>query len=723
MVVIDFDKIGKYQVTGKLGQGSFGVVYQGRDDYLKRDVAIKVCSVEDENLRKRFQREGQISAKLSHRSIVTVYEAGSENGVPFLVQEMLSGEDMSRLVKRREALAPALKLDYLLQVAGGLDYAHSEGVIHRDIKPGNIRVLGDGRIKIMDFGIAKLASAETQLTRKGVTMGTASYLPPEQIKGVELDHRADIFSFGVLAYELLTFVRPFKGNTLSALIYQILYKIPQTMREVWPDCPVPLSDLIAKCLEKKPERRYASFTELIPRLADIRADVLAGRWPALREVTRVPGAERSNNEPSDVLSQTAIAQTARSVLEGKVGDYTISTAASPPEVLRPKAKEGSSTRPIEATSPAAAPPVPSPPAEALSGATQVVEPQAPSADQPTADQQTIKLTAEETRALDSLVGKQSSDAGLKTQIVSIPPAVEGPGAEPSVHATQQFAPELPAPELPAPELPATDTGDADELTLKAQLFDLVAEGKLAAEAAKERLDATIRPKDPVDVAVEHAEPEAAKERRDASFRPKDPVDVAVEQAVPATPPALPSQAPEPEPVDQTTAEVPQHDHPLETSPESSRSDTYRTIYRPPIGVLRWAGAAAAVIAVVGLGWLLFGGDGDVEVTSVEEVAPEPVVQPRETAPALGAVTVTAVPWAQVTEIRSVDSVQTPQAPSYTPLYLELAPGRYTLELQHPESDESQSCEVEVKVGIAASCEAAFPEPDVNEYFKETGWWD
>ncbi|NJL29133.1 MAG: serine/threonine protein kinase, partial [Thermoanaerobaculia bacterium] len=130
--------------------------------------------------------------------------------------------------------------------------AHEQGVIHRDVKPGNIRLLENGQVKIMDFGIAKLASAETQLTQKGVTMGTASYLPPEQVRGGDLDHRADIFSLGVLAYELLTYERPFGGNTLSALVYQILYKVPTPMSGVWQECPEELSDVVARCLEKNP---------------------------------------------------------------------------------------------------------------------------------------------------------------------------------------------------------------------------------------------------------------------------------------------------------------------------------------------------------------------------------------------------------------------------------------------------------------------------------------
>ncbi|RMH20340.1 MAG: serine/threonine protein kinase, partial [Acidobacteria bacterium] len=266
----DFDKIGDYEVVGRIGQGSFGVVYLGRDPYLKREVAIKICSVNDRELRQRFYREAEIAGKLQHENIVTVFSFGLEGELPYLVQEYLAGEDLDAIIKRGDDVAPAQKLDWLRQIARGLAYAHKHGIIHRDIKPGNVRILPEGQVKIMDFGIAKLASAETQLTQKGVTMGSASYLPPEQVQAEELDQRADIFSFGVLAYELLSGQRPFRGNTLSAVVYQILYKVPAPLTASWPACPQPLADLVARCLEKRPQKRYPNFGSLMPELEAVR---------------------------------------------------------------------------------------------------------------------------------------------------------------------------------------------------------------------------------------------------------------------------------------------------------------------------------------------------------------------------------------------------------------------------------------------------------------------
>ena len=657
--MIDFERVGKYRVTGKLGQGSFGVVYKGRDAYLKRDVAIKVCSVEDEGLRKRFFREAEISGRLVHKNIVTVYEFGFQGDVPYLVQEMLSGEDLSRIVKRREAITSAVKLDYLQQVANGLGYAHTEGVIHRDIKPGNIRVLEDGRIKIMDFGIAKLASAETQLTQKGVTMGTASYLPPEQVRGAELDHRADIFSFAVLAYELLTFERPFKGNTLSALIYQILYKVPSPMSEIWPECPAPLSDLIAKCLEKKPERRFGSFAELIPELSAVRDDVLAGKWPVLQEAAAAPAPSRQPEDPSGVVSQTAIAETARGVLEGKVGDYTISTAVPPPEILRPSTDVGRSTRPIEVRTAAE-------PAEGGSRQTRILS--AP--------------------AISAAGGAGAAPTG------TAPPAPAPPGPPPSVSPVAK----------PANDIPRGD--DSEELTLRArEIIDLVAEGKLEAEAAKDQLEATISRKDATAVTVLPEIP---------------PTPTPVE--APAEPLPAPSiGARKARSREAADAEV----GAPEPMPDAGASDTYRTVFRPPIGVLKWAGIAAAGVVLAGLGgWLALRNGSEAEIEPAPEQPPAPAVQPAVTEPELGAVRVHAAPWVRLTEITDAQGYlqELPQQVQ-TPLYLELPPGRYTLQVQNAEGTDVETCEVEVTLETVSSCAPAFAAPSALDYFKETGWWD
>ncbi|MEM7584699.1 MAG: TonB family protein [Acidobacteriota bacterium] len=257
------ERFGKYEIDSKIGRGGFGVVYRGRDPLLQREVALKTCSTDNRHLRQRFFREGRLAAGLQHLNITAVHDLGVADGVPYLVQELLEGEDLDVLIKRREALPLVDKLEILTQIAHGLEYAHRAGVLHRDIKPANIRRLADGRVKIMDFGIAKLLTGGTQLTGTGMAMGTVGYLAPEQLRGEDIDTRADVFSFGVLAYELLSYQRPFRGENFSQVSYQLLYRQPAPMLEAWPECPRVLALLVDRCIEKQPALRFMTFSEVL----------------------------------------------------------------------------------------------------------------------------------------------------------------------------------------------------------------------------------------------------------------------------------------------------------------------------------------------------------------------------------------------------------------------------------------------------------------------------
>jgi hypothetical protein len=281
----------KYQVLEKIGVGGFGVVYKAYDPFIKRHVAIKTCTSEETETRERFMREAEIAGNLHHRNIVTVYDFGFQEGVPYLVQEYLTGEDLDRKIKRREYLSLPEKLLFLVQIARGLQYAHSRGVVHRDIKPANIRILEDDTAKIMDFGIAKLAQHQETLTQEGITLGTAAYLAPEQIRGGAFDARTDLFSFGILAYELLAFERPFQGAEISAVFYKILNEAAPSLAEKAPDCPAELERIVQRCLEKEPQKRYSSCTDL---LHDI--ETLAHRRP---------GAAADPNATAQLTARTA----------------------------------------------------------------------------------------------------------------------------------------------------------------------------------------------------------------------------------------------------------------------------------------------------------------------------------------------------------------------------------------------------------------------------------
>ncbi|MDX1393279.1 MAG: serine/threonine-protein kinase [Gemmatimonadota bacterium] len=255
-------RFGKYEVVDEIGEGGFGKVYKGWDPALKRHVAIKTCTWSDPMFRRRFVQEAELAGGLQHPNIVTVHDFGEERGEPYLVQEFLDGADLDELIERGEPASLEEKLDVLRQTAAGLAHAHDRGVVHRDVKPSNIRVRADGGVSIMDFGIAKLLNDESGLTQTGVSIGTAGYMSPEQLEGGEVDARADIFSFGVVAYELIAGERPFTGDTVSSLFYQIVNVDPAPLTERRPDCPNGLARLVARCLEKDPDSRYGSFHEI-----------------------------------------------------------------------------------------------------------------------------------------------------------------------------------------------------------------------------------------------------------------------------------------------------------------------------------------------------------------------------------------------------------------------------------------------------------------------------
>jgi eukaryotic-like serine/threonine-protein kinase len=275
------EKIGKYEITGKIGAGGFGAVYRGRDPYIKRTVAVKTCQLNDEEIKSRFFREAELAGNLHHRHITTIYDFGVENGIPYIVQEFLSGEDLDKKVKRAEPLPIVRKVEILVAIADGLAYAHAAGIIHRDIKPANVRILEDGSVKIMDFGIAKSLQTESNLTQTGITLGTSAYLAPEQIRGEPVDRRTDIFSLGILAYELLTFRKPFRGEHLSTVLYKILNETPEKIEDLSPDAPPSLVNAVMKAMEKQRENRYESMEALKQDLINVQREVSgsSGQYP------------------------------------------------------------------------------------------------------------------------------------------------------------------------------------------------------------------------------------------------------------------------------------------------------------------------------------------------------------------------------------------------------------------------------------------------------------
>jgi serine/threonine protein kinase len=265
-------RIGRYQVTGRIGRGGMGMVYRGYDASLDREVAVKTLSLEatlEEEHRRRFEIEARAAAKLQHPNIVTVFELGDDRGVPFIAMELLAGADLETLLRSGEPLLLQEQLDIMIQVCRGLHFAHERKVVHRDIKPSNIRVLEDGTAKIMDFGIAKLAGSG--VTRSGMLIGTVHYMSPEQVLGKPLDGRSDIFSVGVILYELLCGKRPFTGESPTEVLYKIVHDATPELPAGLGGQAAALHDVVARALAKDADRRPAAAGRLAEELSHVLA--------------------------------------------------------------------------------------------------------------------------------------------------------------------------------------------------------------------------------------------------------------------------------------------------------------------------------------------------------------------------------------------------------------------------------------------------------------------
>jgi serine/threonine-protein kinase len=303
------EKIGKYEIAEQIGVGGFGAVYRGRDPFIKRTVAIKTCSVNDDEIKSRFFREAEFAGNLHHRNITTIYDFGVENDVPYIVQEFLTGEDLDRKIKRNDPLPVVRKIEILMAIAEGLHYAHESQIIHRDIKPGNVRVTDDGTIKIMDFGIAKSLESESNLTQTGITLGTSAYLAPEQIRGEPVDRRTDVFALGVLAYELLTYRKPFRGEHLSTVLYRILNEQPEAIETIAPDVPPALAAAVRRAIEKSADKRYASMQDFLRDLHAIYRE-MTGASARYANIARLTAATEVSDLDATVATPSHGVETA-----------------------------------------------------------------------------------------------------------------------------------------------------------------------------------------------------------------------------------------------------------------------------------------------------------------------------------------------------------------------------------------------------------------------------
>jgi serine/threonine-protein kinase len=327
------DQIGRYRVLAELGRGAMGIVYKAQDPTIGRLVAIKTIRLgemthpeEREQLRSRLFREAQSAGILNHPGIVTIYDIAEERDLAYIAMEFVEGETLEKIIESGRAVDAKFVISVASQTAMALDYAHSKGIIHRDIKPGNIMVNNEGQVKITDFGIARIASSK--FTHTGTVMGTPSYMSPEQVRGAVVDGRSDMFSLSVVLYEMLTGQKPFSGDSITTIIFKIVSENPVPPKEVNPSVGAKLNGVIMRALAKEPNERYQTSREF-------------------GEAIQAAAAQTANLTPT---------------IRKLVAHLDATVASDPALMTQPDRK---TTPPAEAPRPPAEPPPPPPAAETV----------------------------------------------------------------------------------------------------------------------------------------------------------------------------------------------------------------------------------------------------------------------------------------------------------------------------------------------------------------------
>jgi hypothetical protein len=311
---------GRYRIDALIGRGGMSDVYRGMDVVLQRQVAIKILTDRSEDLRKRFLREAQSMARLNHPNIVGVYDAAQNDGVSYIVMELVQGRTLATISPSELTVHTALR--YILDLLEALAFAHENNVVHRDVKPANIMVLSSGAIKVMDFGLSRRTSEMSSVTNAGEIVGTIAYLSPERFLGKIADARSDLYSVGVVMYEVFTGTVPFKNDSddLVAVIFAHVNEPPAALRAINPAVPAPIERIVLRLLEKDPERRYASAREVI---VDIRT-LLGLNGPGEQAPSNAVGMAAAFQGPprstATAPGNTAAEVEARSVLERTFGN-------------------------------------------------------------------------------------------------------------------------------------------------------------------------------------------------------------------------------------------------------------------------------------------------------------------------------------------------------------------------------------------------------------------
>jgi serine/threonine-protein kinase len=339
------EKIGRYEVIERIGRGAMGVVYRARDEAMNRDVALKVLMADledDPELRVRFLREAEAAARLSHPNIITIFDVGEEAERFFIVMELLRGATLKDYLKQPDGARMDRKIDLMLQISAGLGAAHRASIFHRDMKPGNIFVRTDGLVKILDFGVARLASSS--MTASGFIVGTPDYMSPEQARGGEVDGRSDIFSLGGVFYYMLAGRKPFPANDLPTLFHQIQTEDVPPLINL--DAPPELIDVVMKALAKSPDARYQTCEEMSARLQIVkhlhsvrtkRAAVtpgLGGTQAAGGSEGATPFGKPATGDPVSNREETPNSEDTVDLRPGNTGSLDDTVTLSPPTWFR-----------------------------------------------------------------------------------------------------------------------------------------------------------------------------------------------------------------------------------------------------------------------------------------------------------------------------------------------------------------------------------------------------
>jgi len=359
-------EIGRYKVVGELGRGAMGVVYRGVDPALDRHVAIKVISsqqsagaLNSQELESRFLREAKIAARINHPGIVTVFDAGRSGDSLYLVMELIEGESLAQRLARKEYPTVPESFMMVAQCGEALAAAHALGVVHRDIKPANIMLTKDGRVKVADFGVAKAIGEGTDLTRTGTVVGSPAYMAPEQVRGLSPDGRADLFSLGVVLYELLLHRKPFPADTITSLIYQILHEDPLVDTDAARSLGERTSNFLRLCLAKDPHDRVPdgnAFAAEARALAVQSASSAAEMTSATKLITAASPAKATTATAATSNAATVAVEARRfPVIPVLVGAVLLLAVVITALLLRQRAPAGGVT--VAAATPAAGQPV------------------------------------------------------------------------------------------------------------------------------------------------------------------------------------------------------------------------------------------------------------------------------------------------------------------------------------------------------------------------------